>query len=83
MWAMGLAGSLWPARCGLMAAHNSRLYHGTTQQIDDLLPTTLVWYVSRCEASEAYGALAKLYPHYQSYAQKSHACEEIPDPHRF
>ena len=65
------------------AAHNNRLYHGTAQQVDDLLPTTLVWYVSPCEASEAYGLLAKLYPRNKSYAQKAHACEEIPDPHRF
>ena len=67
----------------MTAAHNNRLYHGAMQQIDDMLPTTLVWYVSPCEASEAYGALAKLYPSNKSYARKSHACEEIPDPHRF
>ena len=61
----------------------NRLYHGPMQQIDDLLPTTLVWYVSPCEASEAYGALAKVYPGNKGYALKSHACEEIPDVHRF
>jgi hypothetical protein len=65
------------------AAHNNRLYNGTAQQIDDLLPTTLVWWVSPCETSEAYGLLAKLYPRNESYPQKAQACEEIPDPHRF
>ena len=56
---------------------------GPPQQIDDLLPTTLVWYVSPCEASAAYGALTRLYPRNKSYAQKIHACEEISDPYRF
>lgn len=78
-----LASQRWARMNPVTASHNNRLYHGTTQQIDDLLPTTLVWYVSPCEASEAYGALAKLYPSNRSYARKSHACEEIPDPHRF
>jgi tetratricopeptide (TPR) repeat protein len=78
-----LASQRWARMNPVTAAHNNRLYHGPTQQIDDLLPTTLVWYVSPCEASEAYGALAKLYPSNKSYARKSHACEEIPDPHRF
>lgn len=39
------------------AAHNNRLYGGSPQIIDDLPPTTLVWYVSPCEASAAYRAL--------------------------
>jgi tetratricopeptide (TPR) repeat protein len=78
-----LASQRWARMNPVTAAHNNRLYHGSMQQIDDLLPTTLVWYVSPCEASEAYGELAKLYPSNGSYAQKSHACEEIPDPHRF
>lgn len=78
-----LASQRWARMNPVTAAHNSRLYHGPVQQIDDLLPTTLVWYVSPCDASEAYGALEKLYPTDKSYARKSHACEEIPDPHRF
>ena len=78
-----LATQEWARMNPVTAAHNNRLYHGTVQQIDDLLPTTLVWYVSPCDASSAYGALAKLFPSNKSYALKSRACEEIPDPHRF
>src|ERR1035441_6191216 len=62
-----LATQRWARMNPVTAAHNNRLYHGTIQQIDDLLPTTLVWYVSPCEASSAYGALAKLYPSNKSY----------------
>jgi tetratricopeptide (TPR) repeat protein len=79
----GVAAQRWARMNPVTAAHNNRLYHGASQQIDDLLPTTLVWYVSPCEASEAYGALAKLYPGNKGYALKSRACEEIPDVHRF
>ena len=78
-----LASQRWARMNPVTAAHNNRQYHGPMQQIDDLLPTTLVWYVSPCEASSAYSALARLYPSNKSYAQKSHTCEELPDVHRF
>ena len=63
------------------AAHNTRLYGGTPQTIDDLLPTTLVWYVSSCEASAAYTALASLFPDNKVYASRSRTCESLPAPH--
>ena len=63
------------------AAHNTRLYGGTPQTIDDLLPTTLVWYASTCEASAAYTALADLFPENKVYASRSQTCESLPAPH--
>jgi tetratricopeptide (TPR) repeat protein len=63
------------------AAHNNRLYGGIPQPIDDLLPTTLVWYTSPCEASEAYRALAALAPGNKLYTARSGTCESLPDPH--
>lgn len=63
------------------AAHNTRLYGGIRQPIDDLLPTTLVWYTSPCEASEAYRMLATLFPDNKMYATRSRTCEDLPDPH--
>lgn len=63
------------------AAHNSRLYAGIVQPIDDLLPTTLVWYVSPCEASAAYAGLAALSPGTPPYVGRSKTCESLPAPH--
>jgi len=63
------------------AAHNNRLYNGPRQLIDDLLPTTLLWYVSPCEASEAYAGMAKLYPGKPELVRRSRTCEELPSPH--
>jgi tetratricopeptide (TPR) repeat protein len=64
------------------AGHNTRLYGGISQPIDDLLPTTLVWYTSPCEASEAYRALSELFPDNKMYAARSRTCEDLPDPHQ-
>jgi hypothetical protein len=61
--------------------HNTRLYGGTPQPIDDLLPTTLVWYTVSCQASEAYALLAGLFPKDQSYSRRSTTCESLPAPH--
>jgi tetratricopeptide (TPR) repeat protein len=63
------------------AAHNTRLYGGVPQTIDDLLPTTLVWYTSPCEASAAYTALAAMMPENKLYASRSRTCESLPAPH--
>jgi hypothetical protein len=63
------------------AAHNNRLYGGPPQIIDDLLPTTLVWYASPCEASAAYTSLAELIPENRLYANRSRTCETLPAPH--
>jgi hypothetical protein len=63
------------------AAHNNRLYGGPQQTIDDLLPTTLVWYASPCEASAAYTALAERMPDNKLYASRSRTCESLPAPH--
>jgi tetratricopeptide (TPR) repeat protein len=63
------------------AAHNTRLYGGSPQTIDDLLPTTLVWYVSSCESSAAYGALAEMMPENKVYASRRRTCESLPAPH--
>jgi tetratricopeptide (TPR) repeat protein len=63
------------------AAHNNRLYGGPPQTIDDLLPTTLVWYASPCEASAAYAALAELMPKNKLYASRVTTCESLPSPH--
>lgn len=63
------------------SAHNNRLYDGPQQPIDDLLPTTLVWYISPCEASGAWRALSKLHPDERSYAGRDRTCEQLPAPH--
>jgi len=71
----------WAHAMPVTAGHNSRLYGGVPQPIDDLLPTTLVWYASPCEASEAYALLASLFPENQLYRTRSTTCESLPDPH--
>jgi tetratricopeptide (TPR) repeat protein len=75
------AAETWGRVNPITAAHNNRLYSGPRQLIDDLLPTTLVWYVSPCEASAAYAGLAQLYPGKPELARRSRTCEELPDPH--
>ena len=71
----------WERVTPITAAHNSRLYVGPRQRIDDLLPTTLVWYATPCEASEAWRALAQIHPAQREYAERAHVCEELPSPH--
>jgi tetratricopeptide (TPR) repeat protein len=71
----------WQQINPITSAHNNRLYDGPRQQIDDLLPTTLVWFISPCEASEAWSALSKIYPQNAGYAERARTCEEIPAPH--
>jgi tetratricopeptide (TPR) repeat protein len=71
----------WERINPVTAAHNNRLYGGPRQAIDDLLPTTLVWFVSPCESSEAMSALSQLFPQNREYAEKSKTCEQIPAPH--
>jgi len=71
----------WERVTPITAAHNSRLYVGPRQRIDDLLPTTLVWYTTPCDASEAWRALSRLYPAKREYAERAHVCEELPSPH--
>jgi tetratricopeptide (TPR) repeat protein len=76
-----LAIQQWQRITPVSSAHNNRLYDGPRQTIDDLLPTTLVWYTSPCEASAAWGALAEIYPQNADYAQRSNTCENLPAPH--
>jgi tetratricopeptide (TPR) repeat protein len=71
----------WARVNPVTAGHNTRLYGGTPQPIDDLLPTTLVWFTSPCEASEAYQLLASLFPENRLYRTRSTTCESLPDPH--
>jgi tetratricopeptide (TPR) repeat protein len=71
----------WQRITPVTAAHNNRLYVGPPQRIDDLLPTTLVWYTTPCEASEAWSGLSQIYPAKHEYAQRVHVCEELPSPH--
>jgi tetratricopeptide (TPR) repeat protein len=75
------AAQRWEREKPITAAHNNRLYTGSPQRIDDLLPTTLEWYVTPCEASRAWSALAGLFPANASYSSKSRTCEELPSPH--
>jgi tetratricopeptide (TPR) repeat protein len=75
------AAQRWSHVNPVTAAHNNRLYGGPPQTIDDLLPTTLVWYTSPCEASAAYTALAEMLPENQLYASRSRTCEMLPAPH--
>jgi tetratricopeptide (TPR) repeat protein len=76
-----LAVGRWQRINPITSAHNNRLYAGPVQTIDDLLPTTLVWYISPCEASEAWSGLAQLSPQRSDYAQRAGTCEQIPAPH--
>jgi tetratricopeptide (TPR) repeat protein len=71
----------WQRVTPTTAAHNNRLYVGPRQKIDDLLPTTLVWYTTPCEASEVWSGLSQLYPGRRDYAQRVHVCESLPSPH--
>jgi len=72
----------WQRINPVTSAHNNRLYDGPRQPIDDLLPTTLVWYISPCGASEAWRGLSAIYPQKATaYAQRSRTCEELPSPH--
>jgi Tfp pilus assembly protein PilF len=76
-----LAIARWQRINPVTSAHNNRLYDGPPQTIDDLLPTTLVWYISPCEASEAWTALSQIYPNNADYARRTSTCEELPAPH--
>jgi tetratricopeptide (TPR) repeat protein len=75
------AAQKWAHVKPVTAGHNTRLYGGVPQPIDDLLPTTLVWYTTACQASEAYKALAGLLPDNKLYASRSTTCESVPAPH--
>ena len=81
-----LAVQAWSRVNPVTASHNNRLFRSgfktNPQKIDDLLPTTLVWYLGPCEASRAYRGLSKAFPNNRLYAAKTHTCEEIPAPHR-
>jgi tetratricopeptide (TPR) repeat protein len=71
----------WQRINPITSAHNNRLYDGPRQTIDDLLPTTLVWYISPCESSKAWSALTGLFPQKPEYAARTRTCEQIPTPH--
>jgi tetratricopeptide (TPR) repeat protein len=73
----------WERVSPITASHNNRLYNGPKQRIDDLLPTTLLWYVSSCESSEAYRALTEIASQNQRslYGNRVSTCEQIPAPH--
>jgi tetratricopeptide (TPR) repeat protein len=75
------ASQKWAHVKPVTAGHNTRLYGGVPQPIDDLLPTTLVWYTTACQASTAYTALAGLFPENKLYASRSRTCESLPAPH--
>lgn len=75
------AAQKWARVNPITAAHNNRLYGGLPQPIDDLLPTTLVWFTTDCQASEAYGLLASLVPENKVYRARSRTCEDLPSPH--
>jgi len=75
------AAQKWARAQSDTAGHNTRLYGGIPQPIDDLLPATLVWYTTACQASEAYAALAGLYPDNKLYTTRSRTCESLPAPH--
>jgi tetratricopeptide (TPR) repeat protein len=75
------AAQKWAHVKPVTAGHNTRLYGGMPQPIDDLLPTTLVWYTTACQASEAYRTLAGLFPDNKVYASRSRTCESLPAPH--
>jgi tetratricopeptide (TPR) repeat protein len=71
----------WDRANPITAAHNNRLYQGPMQRIDDLLPTTLVWYTTPCEASRAWSGLSKLFPENQKDRSRSRTCEMLPSTH--
>ncbi len=71
----------WARVKPVTAGHNTRLYGGVPQPIDDLLPTTLVWYTTGCQASEAYAALSGLAPENKVYGGRARTCESLPGPH--
>lgn len=71
----------WEHANPITARHNNRLYGGPRQTIDDLLPTTLLWYVTPCAASGAWRALSELYPQRAEYRKRIRTCEELPAPH--
>jgi len=71
----------WQRINPITSAHNNRLYDGPQQTIDDLMPMTLVWYVSPCESSEAWSALSGLFPQKPEYAERTRTCEQISAPH--
>jgi tetratricopeptide (TPR) repeat protein len=75
------AAAKWEHVNPITALHNNRLYNGPRQQIDDLLPTTLVWYTTPCEASRAWRGLSQLFPQKQEYAVRAQTCEQLPSPH--
>lgn len=81
MQSLRLAVARWEHVNPITASHNNRLYNGPRQQIDDLLPTTLVWFTSPCEASRAWTGLSQLYPENRDYARRAHVCEDLPSPH--
>jgi tetratricopeptide (TPR) repeat protein len=80
---LNLAVQRWQGVNPITAAHNNRLYVGPRQVIDDLLPTTLVWYTTPCEASRAWEGLAQIFPQNHEYARRIHTCEQLPSPHAF
>lgn len=80
---LNLAVQRWQHVKPITAAHNNRLYGGPRQTIDDLLPTTLVWYTTPCEVSRAWADLAQLFPEQSEYARRTRTCEELPSPHIF
>lgn len=73
----------WQRMNPITAVQNNRLYGGPRQTIDDLLPTTLVWFVFPCEASGAWEGLSQIFPERKEYALRSHTCEQMPSPHGF
>ena len=76
-----MAQQRWERINPVTAAHNNRLYGGPRQAIDDILPTTLVWFISPCASSEAMSALSQMFPQNREYGEKSKTCEKIPSPH--
>lgn len=74
---------LWERVNPITAAHNNRLYVGPRQKIDDLLPTTLVWYTTPCQASRAWQGLTEMFPQKKEYAARTKTCEQLPSPHSF
>jgi tetratricopeptide (TPR) repeat protein len=72
----------WQLMTPVTAAHNYRLYGGPAQTIDDLLPTTLLWYTTPCTASESFAGLARLEPAQAQYRKSVAICSQLPIPHR-
>jgi tetratricopeptide (TPR) repeat protein len=68
------------------ASHDSRLYRGSRQSIDSQLPTVLFRYMSSCDGSQAYLALAELSPRRRDAAYfrtRASDCQIIQSPYRF